>query len=192
VYRLGRVTAARNAPSVNASDLMWRVARAATSAQAWPHLPFAEPWTPVDDVARTFRALLTSGSAQSPGRVYHLVQSGNVELARLRDALVQLGHSLPVLPLPAWLERLRALRDDDVRATIAFFELAAEHSSERDPSASFPVTPDYAWDNVRERLPDLVATPVTDELLLRYCEAAQKQGVLVPPRGASSPQENRD
>src|SRR5690606_13585597 len=103
VHRLGRITGSRRHPSINPQDILWRVARASVSVQAWPDLNFEETWTPVDEAAETLTTLILSElcwRASSDPQVFHLAQDEPVHLSRLRDTLLQLGYALPTVAVP--------------------------------------------------------------------------------------------
>lgn len=177
VYRLGRVTGSTRRASVNARDLLWRIARSAVRCGAWPALDVREPWTPVDEVADTLtRAVLAVERTQpdatrsAEAQFYHVVHTGTVHLERLRQALIRRGHVLPAVPLDVWFDRVRAGADEQDQATLAFFELRSSA-----PSGGLG---DLSCQNLRALLPELGGTPVSDELIDRYCEAAARLALI--------------
>ncbi|MFB4294270.1 thioester reductase domain-containing protein [Nonomuraea sp. ATR24] len=117
VYRLGRVAGADG--HVNPGDLFWRIVRAGVLAGARPDLDLAEPWTPVDYAAR---AVVTLSHAGATG-VHNLAPLPPVHLAEALEWVADDGYDLPVVPLDAWVRRLRN-GDAESAATAAFFDLA--------------------------------------------------------------------
>jgi nonribosomal peptide synthetase MxcG len=177
VYRLGRITGAQRRPRINGADLVWRIARSASGLGAWPELGVEEPWLPADVTADTLVRLALAGSAQAPAESYHLVQSGSVQLGRIRAGLVALGVELAPLPLGEWLERLRASHDDDDRATLAFFEL---HGLSGRANAALEARAAWSFASVRARIPDLDTSPISDSLIASYCRSAIELGIVSP------------
>jgi len=175
VYRLGRITGAQRRPRVNAADLVWRIARSASRLGAWPELGVEEPWLPADTTADTLVRLALAGSARAPTETYHLVQSGNVKLERVRAGLTALGVVLVQLPLSEWLERLRASHDDEDRATLAFFEL---NGLDGEANVAHEARASWSFAGVRARIPDLDTSPISDSLIAAYCRSALKLGLV--------------
>jgi len=173
VYRLGRVAASTSRAYINSRDIVWRIAAASSRLGSWPDLAIEEPWIPADTAARTLIGLMQRQSARSPARAYHLVQTGNVKLARLRAALVSEGVRLASLPLSEWVDALRQLGSDDDLATAAFFDLQGSLREQ-----ALPVQRELSWTNVAELLPDEPPTRITDRLLRAHARAALEQGLL--------------
>jgi len=175
VYRLGRITGAQRNPRVNSADLVWRVARSASRLGAWPELHVEEPWLPADVTADTVVRLALAGSARTPAEPYHLVQSGNVRLERVRAGLEALGVPLRQLPLSDWLERLRASGNVDDRTTLAFFELNQRAETQNTHRSA----PAVSFAKVRALLPDLATSPISDSLIAAYCQSALELGLVI-------------
>ena len=174
VYRLGRITGAQRRPRINAADLVWRIARSASRLGAWPELSVEEPWLPADVTADTLVRLALAGSARAPATAFHLVQLGNVHLERVRAGLEALGVRLDVVPLGDWLALLGASRDDEDRATLAFFEL---NDLTRGPKPR--VAPAHvSFAALRMRLPNVNTSPISDSLIAAYCRSAIELGVV--------------
>lgn len=184
VYRLGRVSGSSVRPIINPRDLVWGIARSATRLGLWPDLPIAEPWIPVDVAAETLLRLALAGAATTPATPYHVVQSGSVQIERVRSALVRLGYTLQVVPVALWIERLRQVADAEDRALMAFFELSA-HAGGPETLVGTELE-EISWARVQHRLPDLVSQPVSDALLLEYCRSALASGLLSNERCTGS------
>lgn len=158
VYRLGRVTGPTDGSAVNPDDLIWRILRAGVAISALPDLRFAEPWTPVDWVARTVAAR-SRGAADG---VHSLLPAAPTRLPEVLDAVVEYGFALPRVPVAEW-------RDAAVRT--------AEHAPvavplEATPSAA-PPTIQYGTDS---------DCPVVDRALIhRYLDTAVSAGLLPAP-----------
>jgi hypothetical protein len=166
---------------VNPADLVWRIAGAASRLGAWPELPFAESWTPVDAAADALVRLAGRQSAAAPARAYHLVHEGLVELDRVRRALADLGLRLAVVPLPTFVDRLRTATSDADRATLAFFESQVDsRTAAAGNAAPLPAAGRIAWDQVRALAPDLdpASAAVDDRLLAAYCRSAVADGLI--------------
>lgn len=192
VHRLGRVTGPRARPSVRRTDLVWRIARAATRAGVWPALAVEEPWIPVDDAARAMVRLVLGGAATAPASAYHVTHTGLVQLDGVRAVLVNAGYVLDVAPLDAWVARVRATADDEDLATLAFFELQRHGDDAPRVAASRAI----ACEALLARTGGDIA-PVGADLLRAYCRAAVASGVLgrppndPPVQRAGDPQDSR-
>lgn len=167
VYRLGRVTGSRSCPQVPASDLVWRLVRAALAVKKWPDLPLVEPWTPVDTTAEALAGLIVRGSASSPAAAYHVIPNGGVPFAQIRQTLEQRGVRLPVLSLPAWLEVLQASPGEEEQTLVAFFEL--QKRGRKASSANFDLER-IEWSRARSAYPGMDQRPIDEELLNAYLD----------------------
>lgn len=185
VYRLGRISGSSVNPSINARDLVWRIARASVRVQTWPALDLAEPWLPVDWTAQLIgRAVLGNTAAsdapcRSPARVLHLAHLQPVHLDRLHAALNSVGYRLERAPLGSWLRRVRETADDEDRATLAFFELL------QDARAPRPVATHYDCSQLVSLLGQQQPAVLSDALLRSYCENAIGSGALARPPGGA-------
>ncbi|MFI6479109.1 AMP-binding protein [Nonomuraea sp. NPDC050663] len=108
VHRLGRVVG-----EPNPQDLFWRIMRASEQTGARPELEVAEPWTPVGYAAQAIVGLAATGATG----VFNLAPRPPVRLGEVLAELL----GVPEIPLPAWVERIRALDP----ALALFFDLAA-------------------------------------------------------------------
>ncbi|GAA4077667.1 AMP-binding protein [Nonomuraea soli] len=108
VYRLGRVVG-----EPNPQDLFWRILRACEQTGARPELDVVEPWTPVGYAAQAIVGLSATGATG----VFNLAPRPPVRLGEVLAELL----GVPRIPLPAWVERIRALDP----ALALFFDLAA-------------------------------------------------------------------
>lgn len=176
VIRLGRVVGSTQTSLVNPSDIVWRIARAATRCGYWPNLNFPEVWTPVDTVAAiTAQLSLKPGSApnEDPCQVFHIAHQNTVHLERLRLSLVRAGFLAHPCELPQWVERVKLQADAEDAATLAFFELG---ESQRTLPNDLP----YACTKLLAALPHLDTSPLPDELIDRYVRTAVRDGLLAP------------
>lgn len=170
VHRLGRVCPPASATTIEASDLLWRVARSAVRARVWPALDIREPWILADVAARAMFEL------RHRHGVWHLLQGGLVAWSSVRDALRTCGYELDEVDLPAWLGRVGAQADQDDRATLGFFE---QHM----PAAA-PGEPDWArvsWTRTESALGGSPAETIGPRHLAAYCRAAIATGLLPAP-----------
>jgi nonribosomal peptide synthetase MxcG len=129
VYRLGRVVGPVAGGFVNADDIVWRLLRAGLPLGVLPRLDVSETWTPVDHVARAVVAL--SLAEDSHGGVFNLAAEPEVRLLDVFGWVQERGYTVVLLPMPLWLERLRAQSDAESAATLSFFDLQA---SQREPT----------------------------------------------------------
>lgn len=186
VYRLGRITGSSVNPSINARDLVWRIARASVRVQTWPTLDLTEPWLPVDWTAQLIgRAVLSSTAATDAryrlhARVLHLAHLEPVHLDRLHAALKSVGYRLERAPIERWLQRVREAADDEDSATLAFFDLL------NDAGAPHSVATHYDCSQLVSLLGNHRPTALSDALFRRYCENALGAGVLGPPPGGAN------
>lgn len=176
VYRLGRIVGSRSKPSVNPSDIVWRIAASATRLEMFPRLQLREPWTPVDEVAARVVALVIAGSARAPRDVYHL-GSPLMSVGRLGAALARSGYPLITVPLSVWLEELRKSPDPEDRATAAFFDLRQDLEGPKWSAAPCSAADEYSGEReIIGAQPDV--RPIDDALLDDYVRAAARAGLL--------------
>jgi nonribosomal peptide synthetase MxcG len=175
VYRLGRVVGSPASGYVNAADIVWRIVRAGVPRGALPELDVCEPWTPVDFVARV---LVELARATKRAPLYNLAPEPQVALRDVFAWIREFGYTLELLPVPAWLARLRDATDEETVATRAFFELRARESH----SAFAPLR----CDELARALPDLKAPPIDRDVVHRYLAYAVSRGLLPTASGGHS------
>jgi nonribosomal peptide synthetase MxcG len=163
VYRLGRVVGAPGSAFVNPDDLVWRILRAGLPCGVLPDLAVAEPWTPVDYVARSIVALSRGGATG----VHNLAPAPPVRFADVTGWVRDYGYDVTVLPVPAWTEAVRAAASDADAATLAFFD-----------GAETPPVPGDQLDSADSGVP---CPPIDRALMHRYLDYAVAHGVLPDP-----------
>ncbi|GIJ56361.1 non-ribosomal peptide synthetase [Virgisporangium aurantiacum] len=164
IYRLGRVVGPGDGTAVNPDDLIWRVLRAAVDLSTLPDLRVAEPWTPVDWVARTLVSLSRTRGAAADAPVATLLPTRPTSLRDVVDWVAGYGFDLPRLPADEWAGV--ALRHPD-HAAVAIPLTAA--------SADVPAV------HIGRSGSD--CPPVDEALMRRYLATAVATGVLPVPAG---------
>jgi nonribosomal peptide synthetase MxcG len=172
VYRLGRITAARDHLEVSSTDILWRTVRASLRCGAWPELDIAEVWTPADDVARIVVKLLLHRHQTDDGDltgIFHLAQGGTVHLGRVRAALLFLGRDLELLSLQEWCAVVKQNADLEDLATLAFFELGKVDAGPQKKMGEILAT------KAARILGEVQEPSVSDELIRSYCRSALRR-----------------
>lgn len=121
-HRLGRVIPARATGARSSNDLVWRIGRVGVDTGVFPDLPVSEPWISVDVAAAAIAGLVVDGGTG----VWNHLPSAGVPLTRLWERLTPSVPNARVVPLPKWLDLLRAQVDtlDGAAGLLSFFESA--------------------------------------------------------------------
>lgn len=173
IYRLGRVVGPTSSGFVNAEDIVWRLLRAGVALGALPEFSAAEPWTPVDFVARAIAQLSRSASLAP---VYHVVKSELFALQRLPEALAAYGYALDRCDGARFLSLLRGSPDPEHRAVLAFME--AQSRADGSPLLRAVEREAFARD-----AGDAEGPAIDAALLHRYFGFCVQNGLfLAPPR----------
>jgi nonribosomal peptide synthetase MxcG len=178
VYRLGRVVGPVHTGIINEQDLVFRLLQASVSLGAFPELPIAEPWTPVDIVARA-----VVGLAMRPERprVLHFAPAKALALPELFGWLRSYGYPLEQVSLSAFCARLRASASAAHQALSSFFEARPTATPEADLQA--PIRRDATQRALTELGLDF---PDIDGLLARrYLDHCVRSGFLPAPERPS-------
>ncbi|RJL31017.1 amino acid adenylation domain-containing protein [Bailinhaonella thermotolerans] len=173
-YRLGRVVGPTATGYVNPQDIVWRILRTAVEAGAIPDLPVAEPWTPVDHVARVLVRLALGGATG----VFNVVPAEPVRFADVAAWTREYGYRLDPLPLPAWRRRLESSGIDP--ATLAFFDLHAAPAADPVPADVIPADAIPA-DRLARELPGAAFPEIGRDAVHAYLDHCVKTGLLPHP-----------
>lgn len=168
VYRLGRVSGHSRSGYFQRNDLAWRILLASLHHGCVPELDFAEPWTPVDQIAQT---LVTLAQHPGAGGVFNCVPSQHLTLQQMFTWLREFGHPLSTVSTQQWLVKLRTSSDADHQALAAFFE----------QRAALPADGIVADIDSRKLQQSIAASPlstlcVSQSLFNRYLEYAARRG----------------
>ncbi|RMI32745.1 NAD-dependent epimerase/dehydratase family protein [Nocardia stercoris] len=108
VLRPPRLFGDQHTGACRTDDLLWRVVQGCVRAGAVPgDVRAGYDVLPVDYAATAIVALTaTPGTHEGP--VYHLTGAERLPFASVAAALTDVGYRLESLPLPVWLERIRA------------------------------------------------------------------------------------
>jgi len=168
IYRLGRVAGPSDGTAINPDDLIWRVLRAGVDLSVLPDLRIAEPWTPVDWVARTLVSSARDAGAAPDAPVRTLLPARPTSLPEVFDYVADFGFALPRLPTGDW-------------ASVA--QRHPAHAAVAVPFAAVgSALPTEGIYTVHPGEPGSDCPPVDRALVHRYLETAVATGVLPAPR----------
>lgn len=173
IYRLGRVVGARKTDTfVNDTDLVWNILAAVLRQGAIPDLAFAEPWTPVNDVANTLIRFALSGQGPT---VANLVPTHWLSIQQLFLWLQQITGRLTTMPIADWCQRLAQSDEADDQTLYHFFEQRKQGVAAMAPVITSQTqqamhTLGLSWPNIDQAQ------------FQAYVEAAVRQGRIVLPR----------
>ncbi len=172
IYRLGRVSGHSISGYFNRGDLAWRILQAAIHHGCAPEFDFAEPWTPVDQVAL---AMVSLARQTTNSGVFNCVPSQRLTLQQMFAWLRELDYPLRSAPLSAWLAQLRNADDPDHQALAAFFEQRAALAG----SAALSGVANAALERMVDTT-DLPMPSVERMTFANYMHHATQQGWIKP------------
>ncbi|KJZ02489.1 non-ribosomal peptide synthetase [Pseudoalteromonas piscicida] len=125
VYRLARVTGAKQSGYINHNDLVWRILRSGLKFHRLPELAVSEPWTPVDRVAKFVSAQTLTPTTAA---VFNVTPQTLVSLPELYQWLIDFGFVFKVESLLSWLAVLEQSKDEEDLAIASFFTSQPQQS----------------------------------------------------------------
>ncbi|CCQ10008.1 Long-chain-fatty-acid--CoA ligase [Pseudoalteromonas luteoviolacea B = ATCC 29581] len=148
VYRLARVIGAKSSGYINRNDLVWRILRTGLKLRALPSLSVAEPWTPVDIVARFIAFQTLNGQSN---QVFNVTPDNQVELPELYQWLREYGFEFTTPSVKEWVDLASKSSDENDLAIASFFQgqsstngknitLSADNTAFNQAATSFDVT----------------------------------------------------
>ncbi|WP_462173455.1 amino acid adenylation domain-containing protein [Pseudoalteromonas xiamenensis] len=126
VYRLARVIGAKQTGFINGNDLVWRILRTGLRLKRLPDLSVAEPWTPVDVVARFIVAQTFAGRAS---QVFNVTPETSLHLVDLYQWLREFGFEFDSLLIADWVREAEQSSDENDLTIASFFKGQAQKSA---------------------------------------------------------------
>ncbi|MFS4097109.1 non-ribosomal peptide synthetase [Streptomyces sp. AF1A] len=173
VHRPGRISGHTATGACQSDDLLWRVVKGCVQAGAAPAGLTAEAdLVPVDYVARAVVAV-----AQRPealGGIHHQVNTRPLSLAELLGHVRDFGYRLEEIPLPEWVELIKADPENAAYPLLSLF----------DPAGGGFTAVRFADDATRAHLAGtgIACPPLDADLIRTYLGWFARSGYLPAPR----------
>ena len=179
VYRLARVTGSTETGYINPKDLVWGIIRSGLRNHALPNLSIAEPWTPVDVIARF---IIAHSLNDTESGFLNLTPQHTIEITKIYEWLKDSGLQASTLPVNAWRDEVKRNNkinpSFDDQAILGFFEQRA-HITKANGGKHLSIAP-INNEKFTKKLTDLgLHLPeITQPVFKRYLQYAIASGII--------------